>query len=238
MVVRRPASPVFQINDDVKGQELSTPALTLHVKLEDRTDLALEHATQGVLFTFDDEDPYALRGYRGTVAQKIAGITYRQLDYWASKRILVPSINPSHGSGTRRLYSFKDIIVMAAAKKLLDAGVNLQNLIVAIGFLLNHITEELASITIISDGKQVRECTNTSAMLDLLNTGNAVFGVSLGTLWHTIEEALKGEEYIDVSEAPQSKPAVAQSPIDELRRARMQKTLSMRQAQLDQRYAS
>ena len=75
------------------------------------------------------------RGYRGTVASKVAGITYRQLDYWARKQIVEPSITPSHGSGSRRLYSFKDVVILAVSKKLLDAGVNLQNVTAAIGFL-------------------------------------------------------------------------------------------------------
>ena len=67
--------------------------------------------------------------------QKVAGITYRQLDYWARKQIVEPSITPSHGSGSRRLYSFKDVVILAVSKRLLDAGINLQNVTTAIGFL-------------------------------------------------------------------------------------------------------
>lgn len=88
---------------------------------------------QGELFSFSSDGEESV-GYRGSVAMKIAGITYRQLDYWARKNIIVPSINPSHGSGSRRLYSFKDISIMAVAKRLLDAGVNLTNVTTAIVF--------------------------------------------------------------------------------------------------------
>ena len=56
---------------------------------------------QGELFSFSSDGEESV-GYRGSVAMKIAGITYRQLDYWARKNIIVPSINPSHGSGSRR----------------------------------------------------------------------------------------------------------------------------------------
>ena len=86
---------------------------------------------QGELFAFSSDGEESV-GYRGSVAMKIAGITYRQLDYWARKNIIEPSINPSHGSGSRRLYSFKDISIMAVAKRLLDAGVNLTNVTTAI----------------------------------------------------------------------------------------------------------
>ena len=99
--------------------------LHLHVPLKDRVDLSAEGAVQGELFATEDAED-TRRGYRGTVASKVAGITYRQLDYWARKQIVEPSITPSHGSGSRRLYSFKDVVILAVSKRLLDAGVNLQ----------------------------------------------------------------------------------------------------------------
>ena len=66
-----------------------------------RLHLHVSHAVQGELFPSADAQPVT-RGYRGTVASKVAGITYRQLDYWARKQIVEPSITPSHGSGSRR----------------------------------------------------------------------------------------------------------------------------------------
>ena len=88
-----------------------------------RLHLHVSHAVQGELFPSADAQPVT-RGYRGTVASKVAGITYRQLDYWARKQIVEPSITPSQGSGSRRLYSFKDVVILAVSKRLLDAGIN------------------------------------------------------------------------------------------------------------------
>jgi hypothetical protein len=133
--------------------------LRLHIPLDERRDLGAEDAVQGELFGFPEESD-SLRGYRGTVASKVAGITYRQLDYWARKQIVEPSINPSHGSGSRRLYSFKDIVILAVSKKLLDAGVNLQNVTTAIGYLLQRDPNRLENVTIMCDGSDVRECTD------------------------------------------------------------------------------
>ena len=129
--------------------------LHLHVRLEDRDNLN-EYAMQGELFGVDDAESDA-RGYRGSIASKVAGITYRQLDYWARKQIVAPSITPSHGSGSRRLYSFKDVVILAVSKKLLDAGVNLQNVTTAIGFLMQRASSQLEHITIMCDGEQVYE---------------------------------------------------------------------------------
>ena len=121
-----------------------------------RLHLHVSHAVQGELFPSADAQPVT-RGYRGTVASKVAGITYRQLDYWARKQIVEPSITPSHGSGSRRLYSFKDVVILAVSKRLLDAGINLQNVTTAIGFLAQRTPEQLAGIIIMCDGQNVHE---------------------------------------------------------------------------------
>ena len=129
--------------------------------------LRAPQAVQGELFPATDTQNVT-RGYRGTVASKVAGITYRQLDYWARKQIVEPSITPSHGSGSRRLYSFKDVVILAVSKKLLDAGINLQNVTTAIGFLTQRTIEQLEGITIMCDGQEVHECTTSEQMIELL----------------------------------------------------------------------
>lgn len=192
--------------------------LHLHVSLEDRQNLNAD-AIQGELFSNVDTEEIK-RGYRGTVASKVAGITYRQLDYWARKQIVEPSITPSHGSGSRRLYSFKDVVILAVSKKLLDAGVNLQNVTAAIGFLTQRSTDQLANVTIMCDGQNVHECTTSEQMLELLQSGKAVFAVSVGSLWHQIETALEQEEYIDLEAKPLT--IATGRPIDELTAMRMQ----------------
>src|SRR4026207_239298 len=67
-------------------------------------------------------------GYRGPTPRAVAGITYRQLDYWARTGLVVPSVRDASGSGTQRLYSFRDIVVLKVVKRLLDAGGALQDI--------------------------------------------------------------------------------------------------------------
>jgi len=95
---------------------------------------------QGTLFDDlpADERPGGLVediGYRGPTACNAAGITYRQLDYWACTGLVEPSVREASGSGTQRLYSFRDIVVLKVVKRLLDAGVSLQNIRKAIDAL-------------------------------------------------------------------------------------------------------
>ncbi len=83
---------------------------------------------------FETDDPAADDevGYLGKTAMEAAEITYRQLDYWARTGLVVPSVRPAKGSGSQRLYSFRDILVLKTVKRLLDLGISLQNVKAAI----------------------------------------------------------------------------------------------------------
>lgn len=129
-------------------------------------------------------------GYRGPVASAAAGITYRQLDYWARTGLLQPSVRAAKGSGSQRLYSFKDILVLKIVKRLLDAGVSLQQVRQAVSQLHHRGVEDLASITLMSDGASVYECTSTDEVIDLLQGGQGVFGIAVGRVWREVEGSL------------------------------------------------
>ena len=135
---------------------------------------------QELLFTDGlDPVPDELIGYRGPTACHAAGITYRQLDYWARTGLVVPSVRSAAGSGTQRLYSFKDILVLKVVKRLLDTGVSLQNIRIAVDHLRARGVEDLARITLLSDGTTVYECTSAEEVVDLLAGGQGVFGIAV-----------------------------------------------------------
>lgn len=192
------------------------------------TEEESSNLVQGMLFA-DQDEIGEHRAYRGTVASKVAGITYRQLDYWARKHIVEPSLHSSNGSGSRRLYSFKDILVLAVSKRLLDAGVNLQNVTFAIGYLNQHTVDEMATITIMSDGESVYQCTTDEEVLNLVKGGKAVFGLSIGTLHHDIEEKLSAEPCINLDEQVISEKTGR--VIDELAAMRLRKKMEQREAE-------
>lgn len=136
--------------------------------------------------------------YRGVTACHAVGISYRQLDYWARTALVVPSVRDASGSGTQRLYSFRDLVVLKVVKRLLDAGVSLQNIRKAIETLRSHGVEDLAGITLISDGTTVYECRSPEEVVDLLQGGQGVFGIAIcgafkeiqGSLSHLPAEAI------------------------------------------------
>lgn len=129
-------------------------------------------------------------GYRGTTACAVAGITYRQLDYWARTGLVVPSVRDASGSGTQRLYSFRDIVVLKVVKRLLNAGVSLQNIRKAIGTLRQWGEDDLATMTLISDGTTVYECRSTEEVVDLLQGGQGVFGIAISGAFKEIQGSL------------------------------------------------
>lgn len=127
----------------------------------------------------DDSVSDELVGYRGTAACQIAGITYRQLDYWARTKLVGPSIRSAAGSGSQRLYSFKDLLVLKVVKRLLDTGVSLHNIRLAVDHLRSRGVRDLARLTLFSDGTTVYECTSPEEVVDLLQGGQGVFGIAV-----------------------------------------------------------
>ena len=192
--------------------------------MKDRTTLEgpipLVQRSQGTLFGNGIEDQDSLTGYRGPTACRVAGITYRQLDYWARTGLVSPSIRPATGSGTHRLYSFRDILVLKVVKRLLDTGVSLQQIRTAVDALRERGISDLAQITLMSDGASVYECTSTDEVIDLVQGGQGVFGIAVGRVWREVEGTLATlpAERIDDFAA-----ASTDVPVDELalrRRAR------------------
>lgn len=176
-------------------------------------------ARQGMLF--DDDLPHldADAGYRGTTACRAAGITYRQLDYWARTGLVEPAVRSAKGSGSQRLYSFRDILVLKIVKRLLDTGVSLQQIRTAVMTLRERGVEDLAQITLMSDGASVYECTSADEVIDLVQRGQGVFGIAVGSVWREVEAT--------ISELPVEHADHAEDfPEDELAKRRAERSAS------------
>jgi len=149
-----------------------------------------EAGRQGLLFGEDILGMPADVGFRGPIACSAAGITYRQLDYWARTGLVEPSVRTAAGSGSQRLYSFRDILVLKVIKRLLDTGVSLQNIRTAVEHLRDSGVEDLAQVTLMSDGASVYECRSQDEVIDLVQGGQGVFGIAVGRVWREVEGSL------------------------------------------------
>ena len=139
---------------------------------------------------FTDGLPSQDIGYRGASAAAAAGITYRQLDYWDRTGLVIPSIQSATGSGSQRLYAFRDILVLKLVKRLLDTGVSLQQIRLAVEQLRAAGMSDLSNTTLMSDGARVYLCTSQDEVIDLLGQGQGVFGIAVGRVLREVEATL------------------------------------------------
>src|SRR6201747_1021206 len=144
----------------------------------------------GLLFTDGLPEMDDTSGYRGAIAARAAGISYRQLDYWARTGLVEPTVRGAAGSGSQRLYGFRDILVLQLRKALLDTGISLQQIRTAVAHLRARGTDDLTRVTLMSDGATVYECTSNDEVIDLLQGGQGVFGIAIGGVWREIEGSL------------------------------------------------
>ena len=150
---------------------------------DDRYDL-------GLLFTDGMPDLEDNQGFRGTIAARAAGISYRQLDYWARTGLVEPTIRGAAGSGSQRLYGFRDILVLKLVKRLLDTGISLQQIRTAVNQLREAGISDLAQTTLMSDGASVYLCTSNDEVIDLVSRGQGVFGIAVGKVLREVESSL------------------------------------------------
>lgn len=129
-------------------------------------------------------------GYSGTRAAKVVGITYRQLDYWARTDLIRPSLNDAAGSGSRRRYSYNDLLELKAIKKLLDAGIKLEQVRKVFEYLREHVSTDIAAAHIVIDGSSVN-LYDDGQLIDVLQKGQGVLNVlSMGGVKSELEADL------------------------------------------------
>lgn len=121
-------------------------------------------------------------GYRGPQVCKYVGITYRQLDYWARTGLLTPSIQGASGSGSQRLYSFQDLVLLRTIKSLIEAGMSLQRVREAIKYVRDNIDGDLTDAILVSIGETIMVVRDDRELIDALKGGQIAFTVALGSV--------------------------------------------------------
>lgn len=115
--------------------------------------------------------------YSGTQAARVVGITYRQLDYWARTDLIRPSVADASGSGSRRRYSYKNLLELRVIKTLLDAGIKLESVREVFNYLREHVTTEIASAHLVIAGQSVMLAQDDGELIDVMKRGQGVLNV-------------------------------------------------------------
>src|SRR4051812_21470747 len=95
-------------------------------------------------------------------AVRITGVSFRNIDYWARTKFIVPSIAEAQGTGTERRYSFSDLVALRVARELREAGVSTQSLRRIVDHVRTRkgLTNPLPECRLIITGSDVKAATN------------------------------------------------------------------------------
>ena len=107
--------------------------------------------------------------FSGKKAADIVGISYRQLDYWARTDLIRPSLADARGSGSRRLYSYRDLLELKLVKTLLDDGIKLESIREAFGYLREQLGEDLSTAKLVISGTSAVLVRENDELVDVVN---------------------------------------------------------------------
>ncbi len=116
-------------------------------------------------------------GFSGKRTAEIVGITYRQLDYWARTDLVRPSLVDAAGSGSRRRYSYRDLLELKIIKKLLDAGIRLETVRDVFTYLRDNLGEDVVSANLVISDHTVVLARSDQEMIDLIRKGQGVLNL-------------------------------------------------------------
>jgi DNA-binding transcriptional MerR regulator len=147
-------------------------------------------------------------GFRGAQVCSLVGITYRQLDYWARTGLLRPSITDATGSGSQRCYSYSDVLELKVIKRLLDAGLKLQQARQAVECLRGDLGADLASSQLVLVGSRSVLAQSDGEVVDLLAGGQGVFNIlPLSAVVSELEAAIVEIQAEEPAPRPTPRPA-------------------------------
>lgn len=130
-------------------------------------------------------------GFSGRKTAEIVGISYRQLDYWARTDLVRPSLADARGSGTRRRYSYRDLLELKVIKQLLDAGLKLESVREVFAYLRESLGEDVTTANLVINGRNSVVVASGDELIDVLNAGQGVFNVlALGGVKQDLDAAI------------------------------------------------
>ena len=115
--------------------------------------------------------------YSGKKAAEIVGISYRQLDYWARTDLVRPSVADAKGSGSRRQYSYGDLLELKVIKKLLDAGLKLETVRSVFAYMKENLGEDVTTANLVIDGNKTVLIRKDAELIDLVKRGQGVLNI-------------------------------------------------------------
>jgi DNA-binding transcriptional MerR regulator len=138
-----------------------------------------------------------ITGFGAKVVKEITGVSRMQLQHWDRTDIVRPSIKIGAGKGSRRVYSFKDLVQLKVAKQLREEGISLQKIRKALEYLRKNFPDvkvPLAELRFLTNGVDIFVLAEEpEVILDALR-GQFVFSFALGELIDELKGSIKNLE--------------------------------------------
>jgi len=142
-------------------------------------------------------------GFRAPQVCKIVGITYRQLDHWIRTDLVAPSLAEAHGSGSQRLFSYRDLVELKVIKSLLDGGLALQSVRKSITYLRDGLGGDLATANLVINGSKSVVARTGEELVDLVRRGQGVLNIiPLGAVKDELDAQIVQFAPVEATAAP------------------------------------
>ncbi len=132
-------------------------------------------------------------GFSTAQVERLTGIGAKTLHFWDRSGFLSPSIVQAHGTGSRRIYSFRDLVALRVAAQLRDADISLQALRKVVSALreMRGLEQPLVETYLVTNGHDVFEKHGNEVLSVLHQPGQRcwAFVVDLSS---TVDDLRKG----------------------------------------------
>jgi DNA-binding transcriptional MerR regulator len=132
--------------------------------------------------------------YDSKTASRIVGVSLRQLQYWDEQDFIRPSVKLAEGRGTKRLYSFHDLVCLKVVKDLAHHGFSLQKIRRCLSPLKKQTPGSVRasqSLRYLTDGEELFVITSDrQKILDAMER-QFVLSLGIGNLVRELDGAIK-----------------------------------------------
>jgi DNA-binding transcriptional MerR regulator len=125
---------------------------------------------------------------------RIVGVSLRQIQYWDEQGFIRPSVKTAGGRGTKRLYSFSDLVQLKVVKDLGAHGLSLQKIRRCLRHLRDSFPGEpqpLQSLRYLTDGDKLFVLTSDREKILAAMDRQFVFSLGIGNLVRELDGAVR-----------------------------------------------
>jgi DNA-binding transcriptional MerR regulator len=132
--------------------------------------------------------------YDSKTASRIVGVSLRQLQYWDERDFIRPSVKSAEGRGTKRLYSFHDLVCLKVVKDLARHGFTLQKIrrcLKPLKDTTSHTERPAQSLKYLTDGEELFVLTNDRQKILAAIERQFVVSLGIGNLIRELDGQVK-----------------------------------------------